>query len=199
MTYDLYELRTRVREMRTRFIRMSVVLLFGIVAAVISAIMLKGTTERFVAATLCIILLVGFVRNVAKSHPVSLFSREIRGKNVKEHEYVIRGRRAYSRYLGFYKSRGQDTGEPRGVIGAVYILEDTGDVTIVDHLHKSHTDIYDDGDRLLKPGGARYPIIIGREVKRQPCPLCGEVNSADDMKCKACGLGIIKGIEPDTP
>lgn len=191
MTYDMQELRERVSDMRARFIKVTLLLTLLLIASVSVAIIFDDTTVRFLAA-LCAIFALGFLAgNINKSRPVSLFSREIRGKNVKEHEYVIRARRAYSRYLGFYKSRGPEPRTPRGVIGAVYILEDSGEVIIVDRLRKAHTDIYEDNDELLKPEGASFPIVLGRKVKKQPCPMCGEVNSACQLKCAGCSLGII--------
>lgn len=196
MTYDMRELRDRVEERRRGLIRSVVFLLIFIICGVTVAIAVDETTVRFVGAAVALILLCVLIRILQKNRPVSLFSREIRGVNVKEHEYVIRGRRAYSRYLGFYQSRRPDPTTPRGIIGAVYILEESGDVIIVDHLNKAHTDIYEDGDKLLKPEGARYPIVVGREVRRQPCPLCGEVNTEEQVRCAVCGLGIIKGVEP---
>ena len=192
MSYDLEELRGRIKDMRERFIRRSAWLLALLTLSAAAAVAFDETTVRFICVAAGLVFLSLLIGNIRKSRPVSLFSREVRGKNVKEHEYVIRGRRAYSRYLGFYMSRKSDPATPRGIIGVVYILEDSGDVIIVDRLHKAHTDIYEDGDTLLKPEGARFPIVVGRAVKKQPCPLCGEVNALDDVKCKVCGLGIVK-------
>lgn len=49
---------------------------------------------------------------------------------------------------------------------------------------------YRDGDRVFHVGGTRFPIIIGREVEAQPCPICGTANRPTDDKCPHCRLDI---------
>lgn len=57
-------------------------------------------------------------------------------------------------------------------------------------LYKSHTDIYKDGDVLIKYAGTKYPIVASRDIDSQPCPICGEINRATDARCAHCGLSI---------
>lgn len=132
--------------------------------------------------------------------PTVLFSKEIRGINIKEHEYVespkggytvrrgiaVRGGRTYSN-SGNAKSR-----RPHVRSAYVYVKLDDGDVRILDGLNSNHTDIYEIGDEILRPAGARYPIVLNRDVEKQPCPLCGRINAMDLDGCAFCGLSIIK-------
>ena len=53
-------------------------------------------------------------------------------------------------------------------------------------------DIYEDGDILVKYAGTRFPVIVSRDAKKQPCPICGEVNDESREECRVCGLGIVK-------
>ena len=55
-----------------------------------------------------------------------------------------------------------------------------------------------EGGRLvLQYAGTRFPIVVSRDVKRQPCPLCGEVNDKSLAECRGCGLGIVKNSMGD--
>lgn len=132
--------------------------------------------------------------------PTVLFSREIRGVNVKEHEYVesagggysarrgpaMRGIRTHSN-SGHAKSR-----RPHVRAAYIYVRLESGDVVILDGLNSNHTDIYEIGDEVLRAAGARYPIVLNRDVEKQPCPLCGRINGMDAEGCASCGLSIIK-------
>ena len=132
--------------------------------------------------------------------PTVLFSREIKGVNIKEHEYVesagggytvrrgiaVRGGRTHSN-SGHAKSR-----RPHVRSAYVYVKLDDGNVVILDGLNSNHTDIYEIGDEILRPAGARYPIVLNRDVEKQPCPLCGRINGMDLDGCAFCGLSIIK-------
>ena len=115
-----------------------------------------------------------------------IFSKGFYGENIKEHEYVTGGSRLY-RYGGL-----RYTYNPQRHKGDVYIRLENGDVTVVSYLPKKHLDIFEIGDTLVCFPGTRYPNVDSREVKEQPCPLCGYVNGKDDECCEKCGLKILK-------
>lgn len=132
--------------------------------------------------------------------PFVLFSGEIKGKNIKEDEYL--GRRGVS-YHGRYKPRGThirllNTGANRKrtndsvIRSGVYLELDSGEIVCISDLYKSSTDLYEIGDLLVKYAGTKFPVVIGRNVERQPCPFCGEINSPNNNSCRECGLKIIE-------
>ena len=123
-----------------------------------------------------------------------LFTPEIKGRNIKEYEYAIHGNRQERIYR---KGNMPHTFTNKKILplrlnGTVYLKLDDGNIKSISGLYKSHMDIYEDGDILLKYAGTKFPIILSREVKKQPCPICGEVNDETRDVCRSCGLGIIK-------
>ncbi len=147
-------------------------------------------------AALCLLL----YRIWGKYKPTILFSGEIRGKNIKEVEYI--GVRQMSN-AGRYRPHGSQIRPPRvaskpnpkrdGIIrSTVYLREDDGNVTFITDLYKSATDVYEEGDLLVKYAGTKHPIVISRTPQRQPCPLCGTINEMMECACRECGLAIVK-------
>ena len=131
---------------------------------------------------------------IKKFDAKTLMSREVRGKNVKEYEYGIHGssaERIYRRGNMPHTFTNKKILHPR-INGTVYLELEDGNVTSISGLYKSHMEIYEDGDMLVKYAGTRFPIVVGRAVKKQPCPLCGEVNDSSRDACRVCGLAIIK-------
>ena len=136
-----------------------------------------------------------FLARLIKKHDARvLLSKEIRGKNIKEYEYAISGRPRTTvfRRANVAHTFANRASSPMRLNGTVYLELEDGNVTSISGLYKSHMDIYEDGDMLIKYAGTKFPIIVGREVKKQPCPICGEVNDSSRDACKACGLGIVK-------
>ena len=126
---------------------------------------------------------------LSENKPLVLFSKGLRGTNIKEHEYVTAGTRI-TRYGGIsYRYI------PSRHLGDVYIRLDDGDVVAVCHLPKKHLDIYEIGDELLIFPGTRYPIVVGRDASEIPCPICGYINSMKNDKCESCGLKITKNVK----
>ena len=139
-------------------------------------------------------LMLIMVRLIKKHDARVLLSKEIKGKSIKEYEYAISGR---PRTMVFRRANVAHTfanraSSPMRLNGTVYLELEDGNVTSISGLYKSHMDIYEDGDMLIKYAGTKFPIIVGREVKKQPCPICGEINDSSRDACKACGLGIVK-------
>lgn len=124
----------------------------------------------------------------------SLFCPEIKGKNIKEYEYAINGDgtgRVFQRgnVPRIYSNRKLPH---LRLNGTVYLELEDGSIKSFSGMYKSHMDIYEDGDTLLKYAGTKFPVVLGREVKKQPCPICGEVNDMTREECRVCGLGIVK-------
>ena len=115
-----------------------------------------------------------------------LFSSAKRGINIKEHEFCMRTREPYSRYFGFYKTK--NAWRANAVHSIVYLRLENDDVACIEGLFKRHTDIYAEGDELLKYEGCRYPVVVGRSDANPICPICGTVNTRDARKCIHCGL-----------
>ena len=193
MNYDLKELSERVRERRERFLTTVIFELLGILVSLALAIVFPETTVVFICVCAALLLVYFAIRAIRKFQPLILFRKELRGVNIKEHEYVtlVQSHMRASRYLGYYKGRYNQTASAKGVRAMVYLRLSDGNVTVIDGLHKSHVDIYEEGDELIVHEGAKYPVIISRDVKKQPCPICGEINSKNDTRCSRCGLGTI--------
>ena len=158
-----------------------------------------GTWASFAFAVLTVIAVVLLVRLWKRSAPSVLFCRRLEGVNIGENEYSTSGRvPAGGRYrpAGMTYtprvSRASSNTRPRGLKGAVYLRFDDGNVTEIRDLPIAHTDIYEQGDRLLRHAGTKYPVVLSRDVKEQPCPICGQVNSTDRFSCSRCGLTMDK-------
>ena len=197
MNYCMDEIRERVRHSREVLTRRLIIYSIAILAAIVGLILDGGTTLTFLSfATLVVSLLLIF--KALKKHPPSLlWAKEIRGINVKEHEYLQGyqrggfGMRSLKYGNRFRTTRSHLDPLPSKLKAIVYLRLDDGSIKEIGELSKAHTDIYRDGDELVRYEGTRYPVIIGRRVERQPCPLCGTVNGAERDAC-FCGLSIIK-------
>ena len=129
-----------------------------------------------------------------KSEAKALLKGELKGKNIKELEYGIQndGQPPIYRRGNTPHNMSNRKVHPRRLNGTVYLELENGDIKEITNLHKSHMDIYEEGDILLKLAGTKYPVVISRQIDKQPCPICGEVNDMSNDSCHGCGLGIIK-------
>ena len=196
MTYDLEKLSFRIAEKKRRFfIGIS---LYALLAIVSVPLMLTGEkTVVFTGALLLILSILLALRHISRYDPAILFSKEKRGVNGKEHEYVQNAPRGLSPRRAFMlrakTHSGSGNAGPRTArvrAAQVYIRLEDGNVEILEGLSSLQTDIYEIGDELLRPAGARYPVIVSRSAKRMPCPFCGRINSEGDQQCAACELPI---------
>lgn len=194
--YDEIDLCQKLSKKRKKFITsflLSMSLLFvGIALFVLS----KNKTLSFfgiVAIILSLLLMFGLWNRFS---PTVLFSRAVKGRNIKEHiyeVYVRRGiglspRQAGTRYGGHPISHiRMAKGHLRS---AVYLRLENGNIFEIRGLRVEHVELYKDGDELYKYAGTKYPIIIGRTTERQPCPLCGAINTENIGACINCGLKI---------
>ena len=186
MKYDIDDVALRVEasKRRLKITVMSCICL--VLLSVFLGVFYPETTVVFICAVIIISSGVYLIRFLRRNNPLIAFSKGFVGENIKEHEYVTGGTRLY-KYGGiryrYHPSRHK---------GDVYIKLDDGSVTVVSHLPKKHLDIFEIGDRLVCYPGTKYPNVDSREVKEQPCPICGYVNGEGDEACSSCGLKILQ-------
>jgi len=180
------KIRERVARRRKRFLAALIAYAAFIVASVAVLILTDNVTAVFISTLVILISVYMLLKCIGRARPSVLFSREVRGVNIKEHEFVMNSRAPYSRYFGFYKTK--DSWRANAVHSAVYVRLEDGDVVRLDGIFKIHTDIYEDGDLLVRYSGCRYPVVLGSNHERMICPICGSVNPSSAEKCISCGL-----------
>ena len=186
MKYDIDDIALRVEARKNKFKVTVAVCALIITLAVVVAAFYPETTVVFLCAVAIIGAAVYLWRYLVKNNPMITFSKGFHGTNIKEHEYVTAGTRL-TRYGGlryrYIPSRHK---------GDVYIRRDDGEIVVITHLPKKHLDIYEIGDELVCYPGTKYPSVESREVREQPCPLCGHVNADSEEICEKCGLKVEK-------
>lgn len=203
MKYDVNDLEKRISSRRKRFLVCVFALLAFIIAAFVIIKLGLNDTLSFWLIVCEFLALAALGVIIYMFSPIILFSNEIRGENIKEVEYIGVRDTNWEKNSQYSMRKGSEvrvkqTGtnakkRTDGVIrSSVYLKLEGGDVKVITDLYKSSTDIYEEGDVLVKYSGAKYPIIENRSVSRQPCPLCGDVNDESSGSCKGCGLGILK-------
>ena len=204
--YDLEKLSWIIASKRKRFkILLALYICLVIIGAVLFFI---GEMNVVFCGIIIAIIAVALIFKLIRSYsPSVLFSSEKRGILVKEHEYVATVKRGLSgratvakRTAGTHSSSGNAKSRRPHVRSAyIYVRDGNENVLIFDGLTSLHTDIYEIGDEVLRPAGARYPIIVAakdnRKIEKQPCPLCGRINEMNKSECVACGLSINKITE----
>ena len=196
MRYCEAEIKRRIAGRRRDFLVKIIAWALLDAAALTAAAIFPETTTVFVCTLTVIISAVFITKTVRRYHPKTLFSGEIKGINIKEHEFVKSNLRpTFSARLIMPKAKtsgfaAQRTRTKAPTSAIVYLKLENGDVTYIEHLTNAQTDIYEIGDTLYKYPGTRYPIIIGKESKTLPCPLCGTANKHIEERCLTCGLKI---------
>lgn len=194
MTYNKADIEKYVKvRKRSFFSRLLCSLLLAAVASAIIAIF-PNITLIFICVLVIIFCIVFIIKTFTGYHPTVLFSKEVRGVNIKEHEFAITNRRltfssriiAPRRWPSGFTAHKTRT-KPR-TSAIVYLRLGDGDVTYIDRLTNAQTDVYEIGDPLYKYAGTRFPIILERKVSCQPCPICGTANRNTEQKCINCGL-----------
>ena len=197
--YSEGEVSKRVEAARRRFFGYSSGLILLAACAVGLIVADLGTWASFAGAALTLVSVILFVRVWKRSAPSVLFCKRLEGVNVGENEYIASARvptggryRPAGMVYSPRVSRAPSNARPRGLKGAVYLRSGDGNVAEIRDLPIAHTDIYEQGDRLLRLAGTKYPIVISRDLKEQPCPICGQVNGTDRFSCIRCGLEMVK-------
>ena len=195
--YDEKELKLRIFKKRQFFI-VYLAIALAILAGGITLLALNlSDTLFFLGIVIIIAALIYITGLLNKFSPLILFSRGIRGKNIKEDVYEVYVRRGIALApkqagMGYGGRPLSHTRMAKAALrSAVYLKLDGGDIREIRNMRVEHVELYEDGDTLYKPAGAKYPVILGRAVERQPCPLCGTINAVTEGACITCGLKII--------
>lgn len=206
MNYDFKDLNIKVQKRKKSFIcGAAFLLLFSVICILLIAF--SGSNEIILISGVALfVIFLLFVKLFEKFNPKVLFSKEIRGENLKESEYEIMKRGSYTGNGMRHKQVGSHGTMPYApntranrkafhknmhFSGEVYLKSDNGNVHLLSGLYLSHLEIYEEGDILLKPRGCKFPVVTNRYVESQPCPLCGEMNGSERDSCPGCGLKIM--------
>ena len=201
MTYNEADIAKRIKSRRRDFLIKIIISIFLILVSALTIVFLPEMTVIFISVAVIILSAIYIIKTLKIYRPFTLFSGEVRGENIKEHEFVVTDRRltfgarilasrptAGVRRLKTSTFTGGRTRTKPPTSAIVYLRLENGDVTYIDGLFGAQTDIYEIGDTLYKYPGTRFPIIVNREVKAQPCPLCGTANKVTEERCITCGL-----------
>lgn len=205
MNYDLQDLNIKVQKRKKSFIcGAASLLLFSVICILLIAF--SGSNEIILISGVALfVIFLLFIKLFEKLNPKVLFSKEIKGENLKESEYEIMKRGSYTRNGMRHKQVGSHGAMPYApntkanrkafhknmhFSGEVYLRSNVGNIHLLSGLYLSHLEIYEEGDILLKPRGCKFPIVTNRSLESQPCPLCGEVNGSGRKSCSGCGLKI---------
>jgi hypothetical protein len=213
MTYDLERLALKTRKNKTDFLTRFILLALSTLIFLLLAFLSNIDEVKFLSGASLFVILLLLIRLFDKFNPKVLFSREIKGENIKEDENEIMRRGSYksgslphrqvgSRTVGTRSGAAPIAPSTRAnkkrfhkdqhFSGEVYLRENDGNIALITGLYISQMEIYREGDILLKPAGCKFPIVISRDTERQPCPLCGEINGIERDACPLCGLEISK-------
>ena len=200
MIYNERELSERTKSRKKNFFIRLMISLFLILTDIVILLIFPEKTVVFFCVLFIIALAVFVIKTLLRYDIGILFSSEIQGINIKEHEFLVTDRRVFrmgtnnphlsrkrlktSEFVGGKRR----TKPPTSAI--VYLRLSDGSVTFIDGLSNAQTDVYEIGDNLYKYPGTRYPIILKREVSAQPCPLCGTANKRGEKECITCNLKI---------
>lgn len=198
MTYSEADIKKYIKARRRDFFIKILLSFLLILIALAAIIIFPEATVIFVCAAVILFSIIYIFKVLRRYQPRTLFSREIKGVNIKEHEFAVTNRRpTFSARLVMPRANAKSftggktrTKSPTSAI--VYLRLPDGDVTYIDNLTNAQTDIYEIGDTLYKYAGTRYPIILERKLDAQPCPLCGTANKSIEDCCITCGLKICK-------
>ena len=201
--YDSKEIEKTVKQKQKMLITEFAIIIALMIVALVFLVLNINKTVTFVCIVAELALLFAIYKIFDVQSPSIWFSKEIRGVNIKEDEYV--SRKITGPRLRYYQVGGPaspqpfapNTGAnrrrtPPNIRSRVYLQLEDGNIVTVSSLYKPHTELFVEGDTLLKYAGTHFPIVISRDMQRQPCPICGEVNDMSRDACHNCGLGIIK-------
>ncbi len=177
LKYDIGELKRRVSAKRLAFILFLVLGVIFIAAATLVTVKLYENVGWLLLGI--ILYVVGFtvIGIPYKIYtPSVLKSREYYATVVKRH--VFKGELSST------------DSAPQAKYGVLILTDEKGKNHAIRHMNIRQLEMYIDGDRVFHVGGTKYPIIIGRDVEVQPCPLCGTANKRGEKECSRCSLDI---------
>ena len=206
--YDIKEIEKIVKQKRKLIITEFAIIIALMIVALVLLIVNINSTVTFICIVAELALLFAIYKIFDVQSPSIWFSKEIRGVNIKEDEYVSRktpgprltpGPRSKWRQVGILLGSPApivpNTGAnrrrtPPNIRSRVYLQLEDGNIVTISTLYKSHTELFVEGDTLLKYAGTHFPIVVSRRIQRQPCPICGEINDMSNDSCHGCGLSI---------
>ena len=194
MLYDLSELKARTDKIKRSFLSVFILSIAAILVFVVLFFAISNNTIKLLMGVAALSVSIFLFFYTDKKRPAYLFWREIRGTNVKETEYETHAARTGLPTASHRAGRNYNLLRKHhaNLKASVFLREEDGNVTEIRGLSPAHTELYLDGDTLYKPKSAKFPMIMGRDVEAQPCPLCGKINSSNESACTKCGLSIIK-------
>ncbi len=163
----IYEAASRRR--RTDFLITSVIFLVFIAAALVAIFFVRDNLIGVAIGAVCLVWLIySFLKSMKKIPPVSvMFSGEVSGVITAIDYTVPKNDRAIKKAIITVNSDG------KSVKRAGISLEAAS--------------TYKVGDKVLIVAGTQYPMILERESRIVPCPICGKVRPYTDKKCDKCG------------
>lgn len=198
MTYNEEQIKRSVKKRQRAFLIKLITPIALILICTAFVAIFPEVTVVFICVSSIILSIVYLIKTIRRYAPLTLFSKEIKGINVHEHEYTLGPKSSAGWGAKRLVPKLNNTSEFMGgtnriktTVGAtVYLRLPDGSVTFIDHLYNGQTDIYEIGDTLYKYPGTRFPIVLDRELSAMPCPLCGTANKCTEPKCITCGLKI---------
>ena len=188
----------RIAKQKRKFLAVFAVDLFALIGGIVFLLLDINNALFFRGIIIIAFTLLYMWCIFEKYSPKTLFSKELKGENIKEDVYEVYVRRGVA-------LRPKQVGMPYGgrplshtrmaktlLRSAVYLRLEDGNIKEIRGMRVEHVELYEDGDTLFKYAGTSYPIILSRETERQPCPLCGTINLTKDDACIHCGLKIEK-------
>ena len=194
--YDIREMSRIVKRKQIRIIIKLSIIAFFLAFALVFSLLNISRAMTFSSIALVLFCLFALYRIFDTENPTVAFSKEIKGENVMEDEYITGKTSSPDLAFGSVKPVMPSTRANRRRNGyrggSVYLKLDCGNIVILSGLTKAQIDLYNKGDILFKYKGTKYPVVISRDVENQPCPICGEINGSEKEACDVCGLKILK-------
>lgn len=163
----IYEAAARRR--RTDFLITSVIFLVFIIGAVAAIFFVRDNFIGVIIGIVCLVwLMYSFFKSMKKLPPVALmFSGEISGE-VMAIDYTV-------------------PKNDRDVKKAIITIRSNDKTHKLKGLSAEAASAYLIGDKVLVITGTQYPMILERESRIVPCPICGKVRPCTNKKCDGCG------------
>lgn len=160
---------TAAKRRKTDFLITSAIFLLFIIAAGVAIFFVRRNPIGIAVGCVCTVWLIySFIKSMKKLPPVKvIFSKEFFGK-ITAIDYTV-------------------PKSARSVKKAVITVSADDKITKLAGISTEAASAYNIGDRVLVVAGTQYPIILERESKIIPCPICGKVRPYTDKKCKSCG------------
>ena len=144
----------------------------------------------FLPLTAAFVLLTIRIGKLVADRSVMLFGKEVTGVIVKK---AVRSRIKDSRIMASYGSNTEPSPWQSYAVriqcGTVYVKTDEDEIVSLGKFDEDVINFLEEGDRVIRFRGSRYPIILNESESRQKwlCPACGEVNP-DGRDCIRCGF-----------